>query len=75
MNDLMMLAYHHGYGYGGGWSNWIAHVAVSSLIHALIYGVVFKLMHQLTLGEAVVLAVVVIGCIVMWGRSRDRRGW
>ena len=75
MNDLMMLAYYHGYGYGGGWSNWIAHVVISSVIHALVYGTVFKLMHQLTLGEAVVLAVVVIGCIVMWGRSRDRRGW
>lgn len=68
-----MLAYHHGY--GGGWSDWIAHTAISSLIHALIYGTVFKLMYQLTLGEAAVLAVVVIGCIVMWGRSGDRRGW
>ena len=35
---------------------------------------VFVLMHQITLDEVVVLAVMVIGCIVMWGRFRNRRG-
>ena len=68
----ILSAYHHGY---GGWTDWIAHVAVSSLIHAVIYSTVFRLMHRITLSEAIVLAAVVLGCIVMWGRSRDRRGW
>jgi hypothetical protein len=74
MNDLMVLAY-HGHGYGGGWTNWLAHVTVSSLVHSLVYGLVFKLMHRLSLGEAAVLVAVVLGCLFMWGRSRDRRGW
>ena len=73
MNDLMMLAYHHSY--GGGWTDWMAHVAVSSLIHALIYSVVFRVMHQFTLGEAVGLVALALCCLSMWGRSRDRRGW
>jgi hypothetical protein len=38
----------------------------------MIYRVVFQLMHRLTLGEAVVLAVVV-AVLAMWGRSQDRR--
>lgn len=74
MSDLLTLAYYH-HGYGGGWTDWMAHVAISSMIHALIYGVVFRLMHQLTLGEAVVLVAVVLGCLFMRGRARDRRGW
>ncbi len=48
---------------------------MSFLVHALIYGVVFKLMRGLTLGEAVVLAGVVLCCLVAWGRGRDRRGY
>jgi hypothetical protein len=40
----------------------------------MIYRVVFQLMHRLTLGEAVVLAVAVVAVLVMWGRSQDRRG-
>jgi hypothetical protein len=45
------------------------------VIHALIYGLVFKLMHRLTLGEAVVLVVAVLVVVFMWSRSRNRRGW
>jgi hypothetical protein len=74
MNTLEFLAY-HSHSYGGGWGNWLAHVTVSSLVHSLIYGLVFKMMHRLTMGEAVVLAVVVIGCVFFWGRSRDRQRW
>jgi hypothetical protein len=69
----------HSYGYGyhhaGGWSDWIAHTVLSSIIHAMIFRVVFQLMHRLTLGEALVLVVVVVAVLVMWGRSRDRQGW
>jgi hypothetical protein len=87
MKDLVLVAYRYGhihsdrsgysYGYshGGGWSDWIAHIVLSSIIHAMIYRVVFHLMHRLTLGEAVVLVVVVIAVLVTWGRSQDRRGW
>jgi hypothetical protein len=85
MKDLVLAAYRYGhnhsysYGYGyshgGGWSDWIAHTVLSSIIHAMIYRVVFQLMHRLTLGEAVVLVVVVIAVLVAWGRSQDRRGW
>jgi Flp pilus assembly protein TadB len=75
MTELVFLAYRHAYGYGGGWTDWIAHTALSSVIHALIYGLVFKLMHRLTLGEAVVLVVAVLVVVFMWSRSRNRRGW
>ncbi len=76
MSNIFPLAYHHyGYGYGGGWTDWIGHMLVSSVIHALIYSVIFRLMRGLTLPEAVVIAVVIIGAIWLWGRSRDRRGW
>jgi hypothetical protein len=83
MRDLVFAAYRYGhihsYGYGyhhgGGWSDWIAHTVVSSIIHAMIFRVAFQLMHRLTLGEALVLVVVVVAVLVAWGRSQDRRGW
>ena len=30
MNDLTVLAYHHTYGMGYGWPDWIAHVVVGA---------------------------------------------
>jgi uncharacterized membrane protein len=70
VNGLHLLAYYHrGYGYAGGWSSWIAHIAVMSMIHAVIYGVVFRLMHRLTLGEDVVLAAFVLFVVFMLGRA------
>jgi hypothetical protein len=73
MNMISPIAYH--YGYGGGWTDWIVHMLVSSVIHALIYSFIFRLMSHLTLPQAIVLAVVVIGALFLWARSRDRRGW
>ncbi len=73
MNTLIPLAYH--YHYGGGWTDWLGHMAISAVVHALIYGLIFRIMHELTLGQAVVLVVVVLALLFMWGRSRDRRGW
>lgn len=73
MNQLAFLAYSHAH--NSGWTDWIAHRAVSAIIHAVIYGAVFKLMRQMTTGEAIVVAVVVIAALFMWSRSRDRRGW
>ncbi len=71
MNHLAILAYHHAYG----WTDWLAHVTISAVVHALIYSTVFRLMHHLTLGQAVVLVAVVLGCLFLWTRARDRRGW
>jgi hypothetical protein len=83
MRDPVFAAYRYGhvhsyrydYHHGAGWSDWIAHTVVSSIIHAMIFRVVFQSMHRLTLGEALVLVVVVVAVLVAWGRSQDRRGW
>ena len=74
MSRLALLAYHYGYGHGN-WSSWLAHVTISSVVHALIYSVVFRLMHRLTLGEAVILVAVVLCGLFMWSRTRDPRRW
>jgi hypothetical protein len=74
VSRLSIFAHHH-YGYGGGMTDWIAHIAISAVIHGLIYGLIFKAMHQLTLAQAVVLVVVVLAVMFMWGRARHRRGW
>jgi hypothetical protein len=50
-------------------------MAISAVVHALIYSVIFRAMHDLTLGQAVVLVVIVLFILFMWGRARDRRGW
>ena len=64
----------HGYGmhqgFGGGW---IGHMVVSSIIHGLIYGIIFRVLSHLSLGEMLLLAVIVIGGIAMWNRSSQRR--
>jgi hypothetical protein len=67
---MSVLAYH-----AYGWTDWLAHVTMSAVMHALIYGFLFRLMHNLTLSQAVVLVIVVLGCVSMWSRARDRRGW
>ncbi len=67
----LSYAHHH----GGGMTDWIAHMAISSVIHAVIYGFVFRLMHQLTLQQDAVLVVVVLGALFVWSKARDRRGW
>ncbi len=63
--------YHHGFGGGG----WIGHMVVSSIVHGLVYGVIFRLLSHLGLGGTVLLAVLVIGGLVMWNRNRSYRGW
>ena len=68
---FLFYAHHH----GAGMTNWIAHMAISSVIHAVIYGFVFRLMGHLTLQQNAVLVVVVLGVAFVWARSRDRRGW
>lgn len=73
MNNLAFFAYSHSH--ASGWTDWMAHRVVSAVIHSIIYGFVFKLMRQMSPGEAAVLVVVVLAVLFMWGRSRDRRGW
>ena len=62
-----------GHGFGGG--AWIAHVVVSSIIHGLIYGAIFRILAHLGLGEILLLAVVVIGGIYLWNRNRGIQRW
>lgn len=62
---------HHGYGGGG----WIGHMVISSIIHGLIYGVIFRVLRHLSLSEIVLLAVLVIGGIYLWNRNNTVRRW
>lgn len=74
MGGLAMLSYHFGGG-GGDHVAWITHMVVSSVINGLIWSVIFRLVSHLTLSQAVLLAVVVIGGMFLWARSRDRARW
>ena len=83
MNDPTPTAWvHHSYGfhpglghhaYGGG--SWIAHMVVSSIIHGLIYGAIFRVMRHLSLGEILLIAAIVIGLFYGWNRNRGYRRW
>lgn len=63
-------AYHFG---GGGTVDWLVHMVVGSIINGLIFGLIFRLLSHLSTGEAVLLAVVVIGGMFLWARNRDQR--
>lgn len=58
---------HHAYGHGSGIGDMIMH----AVINGLIYSFIFKLMRSLTLPEAAVLVVLVVGGI--WFISSRRR--
>ncbi len=73
--NLAFLTLSYAHHHGGGMTDWITHMAISSVIHAVIYGFVFRLMHQLTLEQDAVLVVVVLGALFVWSKARDRRGW
>jgi len=76
---------HHGYGYqpgfghhyfpGGGGGGWLTHMIISSVVHGLIYGAIFRLLRHLSLAEIVLLVVLVIGGIYAWNRNRYNRRW
>lgn len=68
--SLSFLAYAYAH---TGTSTWLAHMVVSSLVHALIYGVIFKLIHSLGLGGGLLLAMTVIGGIWLVMRQRPPR--
>ena len=63
------LGLHHGYGGG----SWFAHLVVSSIVHAVIYGAIFRLLRHLSLGEIVLVALVVVGLLYAWNRERGSR--
>ncbi len=63
MDFDLSLAYHPGLG-------WL----VSVVLHAIIYGAVFRIMRSLTLTEVIILLVLVLGVAALWMRSR-RRFW
>ena len=71
-----LVYYHHGYGgHGFGSGSWITHMVVSSIVHGLIYGAIFRVLRHLSLGEIVLLAVVVIWMLYAWNRNRGYRRW
>jgi len=72
MTDMLLMAYRNGFGYGGGGFG-IAHIVVSAIIRGVIFGVIFRLMRQLTLTEGILLAVVVVVLVYAWSRSRGPR--
>jgi hypothetical protein len=70
------FGYHPSYGYGyhhalGG--SWITHMIISSVIHAMIYSVIFRLLSHLSLGEILCLTVAVIVLLYSWNRNRGYR--
>ena len=84
MNRLAPAAWmRHGYGYqpgfglhhGYGGGSWITHMVVSSIIHGLIYGAIFRMLRHLSLGEILLIALVVIGLLYAWNRERSFRRW
>ncbi len=53
----------------------IAHMIVSSLVHGLIYAAIFKLLHHLSVGSAIIAAA--FGIAAVWlavKLLRPRRG-
>lgn len=84
MTPLVRVGWvHRSYGgYGGfpshhviGGGGWVGHMVVSSIVHGLIYGAIFRLLRHLGLGGTVLLAVLVVGGIYLWDRDRSRRRW
>ncbi|NPD66616.1 hypothetical protein HN018_26725 (plasmid) [Lichenicola cladoniae] len=64
--------YHHSLGGGG---SWVGHMIVSSVIHGLIYSVIFRGLRYMSLSEVILLLVVVIGGIYLWNRNQGCRRW
>lgn len=75
MNTMIHPAYYHHAYYGHhAATGWTGHMIVSSLVHGLVYGLVFKVMRSLSLPEAIVLVGLVLVTIYWVARRRDRVG-
>lgn len=60
--------------YGHSTAGSFSHMLQSALIHGLVYGVVFKVMHQLGLIPSIALAAVGLIGVWLWTRRSDTRG-
>jgi hypothetical protein len=59
-----MAASHSGMG-------WFGTQVVSSLIHGVVYGVIFKLFHSMSLAGAIVLAALLLGGAWWYYKGRN----
>lgn len=76
MIKLASFGHHHGFGfhhYAG--MGWMGHIIVSSILHAMIFHLVFRGMSHLSFGEGVLLVVAVIGAVYWFNRRRPYRRW
>lgn len=71
LSNLLSARYEYGYG----WTDWLGHTVISAIVHALIYSTIFRLLHHLTLEQAALLVIVVLGVLFVLARARDRRQW
>lgn len=74
MPDLVFVTLSYAHHHDGGVTDWIAHVAISSVIHVAIHGLLFRLMYQLTFFQGAVLVVLAFAVGVVWAGSHNRRG-
>ena len=77
-HEILLAAWHQGYPqmygfghYGGGMGGGIGHM----LVRVLVFSLLFRLLRFLSLGQLVLLIVVVVALVVLWRRARMRRGW
>ena len=64
---FLLIGYYYGHGVGFG------HMLAGIVIRGLIYGLIFKLLHNLTLSEAAILVGVVLLCVFLYTRRQPRR--
>jgi len=66
-SPFLLAAYAFGRGAG------LGHMLLGAVVRGLIYAVIFKLLRHLSLPEAIILVVVVVGGVFLFSRSRSRR--
>lgn len=62
---LSALAASHGSGMG-----WFGTQVASSLIHGVVYGLIFKVFHALGLVPSLVVGALVLGGVYLWHSNR-----
>jgi hypothetical protein len=66
---IAMAAGHHDSGLG-----WFGQRVVSAIIHAVIYGVIFKIFHAIGLVPSIILGAAILGGAYFWYRKRTPVG-
>jgi len=59
--------YHHAHG------GWLVHTIIGAVIHGLIYGAIFRVMRNMSMEQAIIVAVVgvaIAGGVYWWWGSR-----